>query len=354
MAFSGNQSNYTPNIISLLKDYQKHGIEDLSNMNMKNLTIVSLFSGAGGLDLGFKRAGFTIVYANDYDKTVWETFAYNFKETQLDTRDLRTIKSSEIPDSIGIIGGPPCQSWSEAGALRGIDDARGRLFLDYIRVIREKKPLFFVVENVAGMLHERNKKAFNQIINSFNEIGYHLHFKLLNAQDYNVPQDRKRVFIIGFLHDIDFQFPQSNKKRLTLKETIFDLKDSAKIYDRHKLDGFNHEYYTAGFSPIFMSRNRVRSWQEQSFTIQAGGRHVPLHPQAPQMAWIGKDKRAFQRGKEHLYRRLSVRECARIQTFPDEFRFIYTNILAGYKMVGNAVPVNFSYEIARQLLIYLL
>lgn len=102
-----------------------------------------------------------------------------------------------------------------------------------------------------------------------------------------------------------------------------------------------------------MSRNRVRNWDEVSFTIQAGGRHAPLHPQAPKMELIEINKRVFKKGSEHLYRRLSVRECARIQTFPDNFNFIYKNILDGYKMIGNAVPVNLSYEIANQILSYI-
>ena len=101
-----------------------------------------------------------------------------------------------------------------------------------------------------------------------------------------------------------------------------------------------------GFSSMFMSRNRVRSWDEQSFTIQAGGRHAPIHPQAPKMKFIEQNVRAFVPGKEDLYRRLSVRECARIQTFPNDFIFYYKNISDGYKMIGNAVPVNLAKNIA--------
>ena len=104
-----------------------------------------------------------------------------------------------------------------------------------------------------------------------------------------------------------------------------------------------------GFSTIYMSRNRVRSWDEPSFTIQAGGRHAPIHPQAPKMLFVEKDKRIFVPGQEHLYRRLTVRECARIQTFPDDFTFAYENIADGYKMVGNAVPVNFAYHLAKKI-----
>ncbi|QED22959.1 DNA cytosine methyltransferase [Candidatus Deianiraea vastatrix] len=320
---------------------------------MKNSNIISLFSGAGGLDLGFKKAGFQTIYANEYDKTIWSTFEHNFQDVTLDKRDIRHIQASEIPDCIGIIGGPPCQSWSEAGSLRGINDSRGKLFFDYIRIIKAKRPKFFVAENVSGILHERNKEAFNEILNGFKDLGYNVKYKLLNAKNFNVPQDRERVFIVGFLNNVDFEFPKPNEKHITLKDAIFDLKDAAKPCNPKELDRFNHEYYTAGFSTIFMSRNRVRSWDEQSFTIQAGGRHAPLHPQAPKMEFVEQNKRIFKQGSEYLYRRLSVRECARVQTFPDDFKFIYKNILDGYKMVGNAVPVNLAYEIATQILKYL-
>ncbi len=320
---------------------------------MKRPQIISLFSGAGGLDLGFQKAGFDTIYANEYDKTIWETFEYNFQGIKLDKRDVRNIKSNEVPDCIGIIGGPPCQSWSGAGSLRGINDSRGQLFFDYIRIIEKKKPTFFLAENVAGILHKRNQEAFNAILKGLEELGYRIVYKLLNAKDYSVPQDRERVFIVGFLNNVDFLFPKPQKKFLSLKDAIDDLKDSAKPYNKKELSNFNHEYYTAGFSTIFMSRNRVRNWDEQSFTIQAGGRHIPLHPQAPKMEFVEQNKRIFKQDNEFLYRRLSVCECARIQTFPDNFKFIYNNILDGYKMVGNAVPVNLSYEMAKQILKYL-
>jgi DNA (cytosine-5)-methyltransferase 1 len=315
--------------------------------------IVSLFSGAGGMDLGFKQAGFETIYANEHDKTIWNTFAHNFPNVQLERKDVRNVKSEEIPDVIGIIGGPPCQSWSEAGSLRGINDSRGKLFFDYIRIIKDKRPAFFVAENVSGILHERNKIAFNEILNGFKELGYNVKYKLLNAKNYNIPQDRERVFVVGFLKSVDFEFPKPSEARLTLEDAIFDLKDNAKAFSGDTLNDFNHEYYTAGFSSMFMSRNRVRNWNEQSFTIQAGGRHAPIHPQAPKMEFIEKDKRIFKVGSENLYRRLSVRECARIQTFPDDFKFIYRNVLDGYKMVGNAVPVNLAKIIATQILKYL-
>jgi len=175
--------------------------------------------------------------------------------------------------------------------------------------------------------------------------------------DYNVPQDRKRVFYIGIRKDLDmeFKFPEPQSSKLTLKDAIWDLKDSAiPALKFNKTNGLgckvlNHEYMTGGFSTIYMSRNRVRSWDEPSFTIQAGGRHAPIHPQAPKMVFVEQNKRIFAKGKESLYRRLSVRECARIQTFPDTFEFVYTDLTDAYKMIGNAVPVNLAYCIAKQI-----
>lgn len=323
------------------------------------MDLVSLFSGAGGMDLGFKKAGFNIIWANEFDKTIWETYERNHK-AYLDKRDIRDIKSEEIPDCDGIIGGPPCQSWSEAGALRGIKDDRGKLFYEYIRIIRDKQPKFFVAENVSGMLAKRHSKAVQSIIHMFELAGYDVFMKLLNASEYGVAQDRKRVFFVGFRKDlrVNFEFPEPCVVKLTLKDVIWDLQDSAvpageknKANKETKIP--NHEYMNGGFSTIYMSRNRVRGWEEQSFTIQAGGRHAPIHPQAPKMIKVEKDFYKFVEGKEHLYRRLSVRECARVQSFPDDFIFYYDKVADGYKMVGNAVPVDLAFAIARQIKSYL-
>ncbi|MFQ3576932.1 MAG: DNA cytosine methyltransferase [Cytophagales bacterium] len=319
------------------------------------MNIVSLFSGAGGLDIGFKKAGFNVIWANEYDKEIWETFEKNYPETILDKRSITDIPSNDIPDCVGIIGGPPCQSWSEAGALRGINDKRGQLFFDFIRIIRDKKPLFFLAENVSGMLLPRNRQALENIKEMFRESGYTLSFALLNASDFGVPQDRMRVFFIGYRKELNtkFTFPLPLVNKFTLKDAIWDLRDSVlPAKETQKTNGANciipnHEYMIGGFSTIFMSRNRVRSWEEVSFTIQAGGRHAPLHPQAPKMLFIEQNVRQFVPNQEHLYRRLSIRECARIQTFPDDFILYYSNLSAGYKMIGNAVPVDLAHSIAK-------
>lgn len=321
------------------------------------MKLISLFSGCGGLDLGFERAGFDVVVANEYDPTIWETFKINHPHTKLIEGDIRKIKDSLFPDNIdGIIGGPPCQSWSEAGAQRGIDDLRGQLFYEYIRILKSKCPKFFLAENVSGMLMERHSQAVNNIISLFKDCGYNVSVTLVNAKDYGVPQERKRVFFIGFRNDLKiyFKFPQGstkeNNKKITLRDTIWDLQFTAVPAGKsnyHNPDAINNnEYFTGAFSPIFMSRNRVKSWDEQAFTVQASGRQCQIHPQAPKMKFIEQNKREFVKGKEHLYRRMTIREIARIQGFPDSFKFIYDYTDNAYKMIGNAVPVNLAYEIA--------
>ena len=324
------------------------------------MKLVTFFAGAGGLDLGFSLAGFDVIWANEYDKEIWETYEKNHKGVYLDKRSITEILTDEVPECDGIIGGPPCQSWSEAGALRGIGDKRGQLFYDFIRMLADKQPKFFLAENVSGMLLERHSKALENIKDMFRECGYNLSFEMLNVSDYGVPQDRKRVFFIGYRNDlgIKFEFPEPTtlKNKVSLKETIWDLKDNvlpakALNYTNGELCQIpNHEYMIGSFSTIFMSRNRVRSWDDVSFTIQAGGRHAPIHPQAPLMEFVEQNVRIFAPNKEHLYRRLSVRECARIQTFPDDFVFHYKNVTAGYKMIGNAVPVSMAQILAKKIM----
>lgn len=321
------------------------------------MKVLSLFSGCGGLDLGFENAGFKIPFANEFDKNIYETFKVNHPNTRLIEGDIRNVSSQSFEEEFdGIIGGPPCQSWSEAGALKGINDPRGKLFYEYIRILKDKQPKFFLAENVSGMLANRHNEAVKNILRLFDEAGYDVSLTLVNAKDYGVAQERKRVFYIGFRKDINikFVFPEGSTKdddkKITLRDIIWDLQETAVPSEEkncHNINAINNnEYFTGAYSPIFMSRNRVKSWDEQAFTVQASGRQCQLHPQAPKMVKYGKDDCRFVEGKENLYRRMTIREVARIQGFPDDFRFIYDNTNDAYKMIGNAVPVNLAYEIA--------
>lgn len=333
----------------------------------KKYRVCSLFSGCGGLDLGFANAGFELVFANDNDKAVWETFEKNHG-VNIDKRSIAEIKSEEIPGCDGIIGGPPCQSWSLAGAMRGIKDPRGKVFYEYIRILKDKQPLFFLAENVPGIISSAHINEFNKILDKLSELGYNVSYKLLDSRDYGVPQERKRVIIVGYHKKLGkrFEFPvpthlkvpsaslngKPKKQWVALKESIGDLPKAKPAKEKNKANGqlefSNHEYMNGGFSTIYMSRNRRKDWNDQSFTIQAGGRHAPLHPSSAKMRKVEEDKWEFE-GANPKYRRLSVRETARIQTFPDNFIFYYNNIADGYKMVGNAVPVKLSEAIANKI-----
>lgn len=320
------------------------------------MALISLFSGAGGLDRGFHNAGFRTEIANEYDPKICPTFRANFPDVNLIEGDIRNITEDQFPQHPeGIIGGPPCQSWSEGGSLRGIEDARGQLFYEYIRILRATQPYFFVAENVSGMLAGRHAEAVKGFLHLFDEAGYDVNLKMLNANDYGVPEDRDRVFYIGFRKDLnihDFEYPEPVEPKPTLRDAIWDLQNTAiPALDKNKTNGegcfvANHEYFVGGFSSIFMSRNRVRSWDEPGFTVQASGRQCQLHPQAPKMVKIGPNLQQFVPGREEDYRRMTVREVARVQSFPDDHVFIYDDVNYGYKMVGNAVPVNLAYHVA--------
>lgn len=323
------------------------------------MDVISLFAGCGGLDLGFKQAGFNIIWANEFDKSISPTYKYNHGTTILNTEDIRNIKIEDIPDCDGIIGGPPCQSWSEGGKGLGIKDARGKLFYEYIRIVLGKHPKFFVIENVRGILAPKHREAFLDFTGLLEKGGYNLNIKLLNAANYKIPQDRFRLFIVGIdkAFENKFKFPLENlNEKINLRQAIGDLPLTPRpfvneIVQNENSQCLNHDYYNGPYDFKYMARNRVRGWDEVSFTIQAKAGNIPLHPQAPKMKFISSTLRTFDKEKILSYRRLSIRECARIQTFPDSFRFMYHKIKDGYKMVGNAVPPRLAKVLANEIML---
>jgi DNA (cytosine-5)-methyltransferase 1 len=209
------------------------------------------------------------------------------------------------------------------------------------------------------MLANRHSEAVKNILKLFDESNYNVSLTLVNAKDYGVAQERKRVFYIGFRKDlnVNFRFPEGSTKddtkKITLKDIIWDLQFTAvpsAANNKHNPEAINNnEYFTGAYSPIFMSRNRVKSWDEQAFTVQASGRQCQLHPQAPKMVKFDKNDCRFVEGKEDLYRRMTIREVARVQGFPDDFKFVYESTNDAYKMIGNAVPVLFAKAIAESV-----
>jgi DNA (cytosine-5)-methyltransferase 1 len=322
---------------------------------------VSLFSGIGGLDLGFIQEGFDVIWANDNDSNTWDTYQYNHPTTTFDKRSIVNIPSTDIPSCDVIIGGPPCQSWSVAGSNRGAKDPRGKLFYEYLRVINDLRPKIFVAENVEGILRKTHQVEFQNIISSFRQLGYDVTYQKLNAAHYNVPQERVRVIIVGIRNDIQpidkkFTYPIAHGSSPTLTDAIYDLRQ-CNIRNVKRTDIVNDidAYLDDSWSSQFMSRNRVRSWDEASYTIPATGRQIPIHPQAPKMIKVTANEFKFDadtllpHNGSHLYRRFTVHECARIQTFPDSYKLIFDRVDKGYKMLGNAVPVNLASAVARSI-----
>lgn len=345
--------------------------------------LLSLFSGCGGLDLGFELAGlkavmgetvmekafadkevfdaniennvFNTIYVNDIFDEARETYAQNAgRYIYMDKSDIRKIK--EFPKADIVLGGFPCPGFSEAGP-RLVDDKRNFLYLHFIRCLMQSKPKIFVAENVKGMMTLGKGEVFKQIVQDFSAAGYTIYHKLLNSAEYGVPQVRERVILVGVRNDLDYQYVhpepthgygvENLKEVVTLRDAIGDLENDP------------GDYFTGSYSTIFMSRNRKKNWSQPSFTIQASGRQAPIHPGGEPMVKIGKDQYAFSDGEENN-RRLSVKEIARIQTFPDWYEFSRgssnrnenAKLDLVYKQIGNAVPVRLALAVAEPIAEY--
>lgn len=303
---------------------------------MREFTAVSLFCGAGGLDMGFERAGFRTIWANDFEKDACKTHQ-NWSRAKVVCGDISKLDIAQIPDSDIILGGFPCQGFSLSGP-RKIDDSRNVLYKHYVRIVKEKQPLIFVGENVKGLLTMGEGKIIDAIIAEFSDCGYDVFFQLVNAKDFGVPQDRERVIICGFRKDLkikNFKIPIPYNMRVSMREVLAGMPDP-------ELD----DVCNAPYSSRYMSRNRKRDWDDVSYTIPAMAKQVTLHPSSPNMVMVGTDEWKF--GDNGITRRFSWREAAVIQTFPRDLEF-YGDLTSKYKQIGNAVPVKLAEYVAMQL-----
>lgn len=301
----------------------------------KKFTVVSLFAGAGGMDIGFEEEGFHTIWANDNDKDSTETYKL-WSQADVVCENIENVDLKSIPKADVVLGGFPCQGFSLAGP-RKLDDKRNILYRYFVDVIEEIKPKAFVAENVKGILTLGNGEIVKAIVADFGSKGYEVQYKLLNAADYNVPQDRFRVVMVGIRKDVkaEFEYPQPSNKIVTLRDAIGSMQEPAE-----------DEVCDASFSSRYMSRNRIRNWDEVSYTIPAMAKQVTLHPSSPPMEKLDKDLWKFT--KPEKTRRLSWREAAAIQTFPPKMKFV-GNQTSIYKQIGNAVPVNLARAVAKNL-----
>ena len=317
---------------------------------MARLSAISLFSGCGGFDYGATCAGLEIIWANDIDKYTYDAYKSILPNVPLTIGDVREVQT--FPHADVLIGCYPCTGFSVAARRRWMDNTErdlmqvegNFLYKEYLRALKQIRPKYFFVENVNGMKSAMNGWFFMQQIEGFRQLGYTPQYKLLNAADYGLAQERKRIFIVGIRDDltdkIQYSFPEPTHgihgvPVATLKEAIGDLNEDE-----------IGEYETASFHGHYLTRNRKRQWSEPSFTIVAHSSHVPLHPSGEPMLKIGKDEWKLQ---GDINRRLSWKECAVLQGLPKHIEPSGA-LKDKYRVIGNAVPPIFAKEIIKPII----
>lgn len=323
-----------------------------------SLNVIDLFAGAGGLSNGFIQAGFKVIAAVEYDNQIAETYSRNHTNTRTIITDLRKITTNRLLDLAGIssqdvdliIGGPPCQGFSQAGK-RLVDDPRNQLFREFIRVLKDIQPGFFVMENVTNLMLMKRGTIKREIINEFEQAGYTVDARILFAADYGVPQKRKRAIFLGNKYGVPNSFPKPKLfegNYVTVRQAIGDLIELNSEIPNHetkplnKLDKLRISYVPeGGFAPDIPAKIRPKEAKRGGFFYDWYRR---LDWDKPSRTIIATDK--LYHPSEN--RKLSVRESARLQSFSDDFHF-YGSLASQYKQVGNAVPPFLANAIATEV-----
>lgn len=305
-------------------------------------TAVSLFSGCGGSDAGLIEAGLDVLLANDIVPYAQDTYEANLPETNFVCGDVAEIQS--FPRADLLVGCYPCQGFSQGGA-RDSNRKINYLYREFDRALRQIKPKAFIVENVSGMRRSDFRHLLNNQITRFRMAGYRVHAEQLDAVEFGVPQERRRIFIVGIRSDLGIRYefpepthgPECANSYLTIKDAIGDLP----VWPEG-------EFFDDKFHWYYMSRNRRRDWEEPSKTIVSHPRHMPLHPVSPKLERIHTDKWVW--SEDGPKRRFSYREAARIQGFCRDFKFPENGTLRQkYEVVGNAVPPPLFSAVAKAL-----
>ena len=309
---------------------------------MSKPKVGSLFSGIGGIDLGFEQVGFDIVWANDIDAAACKTYRYNFPNTYLIEGDVRDVDPRTLPDIDVLVAGFPCQPFSIMGYRRGFKDPRGNLFFEISRFIDLKRPRVVFLENVCNLMEHDNGKTFLVIYNTLAQFGYSVKYKVINATDTNIPQNRARIFIVAFLNieDCDsFVFPQA----LPLEATIEDIIDRSVKHDDIYYYGSSSRYFKelnakivdkTGIYRIDDSGVAMRKW-EICPTLKANMGTFP-------------DRVPIIRDYYGI-RKITPYECLALQGFPKEYRFPKIPMASAYKQCGNSVVVPVIRRIAERI-----
>ena len=302
------------------------------------MKFIDLFAGIGGLRLGFEKAGAECVFSSEIDTYAKMTYKLNFKETP--AGDIRQISSKNIPQHEVLLAGFPCQPFSVAGEKKGLQDVRGNLFYQIIRILKDCKPKAFLLENVKGLTSLNKGRTFKIIQEELKSSGYKVYYKILNTMDYaNLPQTRERVYIVGFLKDCEFVFP----KKIRLKKTVQDIilknkQDDKYYYNRFEIFKTLQKQITKKDTVYQWRRSYVRENKNKVCpTLMAhmgtGGHNVPLI----------KD--------DYGIRKLTPKECAKFQGFPNSFKLpTQLSDCHLYKQLGNSVSITVVKRIAKQII----
>ncbi len=302
----------------------------------KTFTFIDLFAGVGGIRTAFDELGGKCVFSSEWDKYAQQTYKANYGETPYG--DITKIKEEDIPRFDILLGGFPCQAFSIAGKRLGFEDTRGTLFFDIARIIKYHKPKAFLLENVKGLLSHNKKQTFRVIQDTLLDLGYHIHYKVLNARDFGLPQNRERIYIVGFLDDVDFEFPIPPCTPILLGD-ILDKEVDDKYTISDKLWKSHQER---------KKRNKEKGWgfgyslfdENSTYTSTISARYYK----------DGSEILIAQKGKNP--RKLTPHEARRLQGFPENF-IIPVSDTQAYKQFGNSVAVNVIRAIAREILVSL-
>lgn len=307
------------------------------------MTVGSLFSGIGGIDLAFQQAGFDIVWANEFDRDAAKTYRYNFGNEHLVECDIRNVKSDDIPDFDVLVAGFPCQPFSIAGKQKGFDDPRGNLFFEIARIARDKRPQVIFLENVANLLEHDDGKTFLTIYNALVPYGYTFKYRVMDAIEYgNVPQHRTRIFIVAFLDYKkceSFEFP--DKQKLTVK-----INDILVRNEKH-----DASYYYTDSSIYYEDLKRIVTDKSALYKIYDSGVSRKAHYVCPTLtANMGTyPDRVPIIKDDYGIRKITPYECLALQGFPKDYRFPKIPMASAYKQCGNSVVVPVIRRIAENI-----
>lgn len=308
----------------------------------KTYTTASMFAGIGGIDLGFEQAGCKTVWANDIDKYACRTYRLNFGDEYLVEGDIQNVSTADIPDFDILLAGFPCQAFSSVGLLKGFEDPRGNLFFETARVIAAKKPLIVFFENVANLLKHDEGRTFQTIYNTMVELGYFVRYKVMNASDYGIPQQRNRIYIVSFLDPVladRFGFPAEKK----LTRDAFSYFDKERQADSYYMDG--HRMWDEMMA-YMTDRHRIYRFTDWGLSRGRDGICPTL------LAAMGSPyERIPFFFDDYSVRKITQREAARLQGFPEDFILPIDRIPKQvYKQIGNSVCVPIIREIAENIL----